>query len=145
MVELADFMAYLDQVVSGLDLHVFKYHKHSNQIKNSTCMRANLIYDFIKTKKVCVSTGNRTLCNIFVNSPPQLAAANANVQDLLQIGQKGTERMLSYVRQYVLEPPTELRQKRTRQKLKTFTKTKTTISRLNTRLKQATLLLSRVY
>ena len=43
MVKLADFMAYLDQVVSGLDLHVFKYHKHSNQIKNSSCMRANLI------------------------------------------------------------------------------------------------------
>ena len=76
-------------------------------------------------------------CNIFVDSPPQLPAAN--IQDLLQIGQKGTERMLSYVRQYVLEPPTELRQKRTRQKLKTFTKNKTTTSRLNTRLKQATL------
>ena len=53
--------------------------------------------------------------------------------------------MLSYVRQYILEPPTELRQKRTRQKLKTFTKTKTTTSRLNTRLKQATLLLSSAY
>ena len=105
---------YLDQVVSGLDLHVFKYHKHS--VKNSTCMRANLIYNFIKTKKLfCVSTGNRTLCNIFVDSPPQLPAAN--IQDLLQIRQKGTERMLSYVRQYVLEPPTELRQKRTKQKL----------------------------
>ena len=67
MVELADFMAYLDQVVSGLDLHVFKYHKHSNQIKNSTCMRANLIYNFIKVKKLfCVSTGNRTLIFLLI-------------------------------------------------------------------------------
>ena len=143
MVELSDFMSYLDSVVSGLDSHVFKYYRPSNQVKNSTCIRANLIYDFIKTKGVFCSTGNKTLCNIFVDSPPQLAVAN--VQDLLQISKKGKEHMLSYIRQYILEPPTELRQKRTRQKLKTFTKTKNTTTRLNTRLKQATLLLSSAY
>ena len=42
-VELADFMAYLYSIVSGLDLHVFKYYKHSNPTKNGTCMRANLV------------------------------------------------------------------------------------------------------
>ena len=46
------------------------------------------------------------------------------MQDILQISQKGTERMLSYVRQYVLEHPTELKQKRARQKLKTSATTK---------------------
>ena len=29
MVELSDFMAYLDSVTSGLDSHVFKHHKLS--------------------------------------------------------------------------------------------------------------------
>ena len=53
--------------------------------------------------------------------------------------------MLSYVRQYALDPPTEQRQKRRRQKLKTFTVRKDTSKRLNTRLKQATILLSSAY
>ena len=53
--------------------------------------------------------------------------------------------MLSYVRQYALDPPTEQRQKRRRQKLKTFTVRKDTTKRLNTRLKQATMLLSSAY
>ena len=144
MVELADFMAYLDSIMSGLDSHVFKFYKPNNQKKNSTCIRANLLYDFIKMKELfSTKAGNRPLCNHFVDSPPQLAVAN--VQDLLHISQKGKERMLSYVRQYILEPPTELKQKRTRQKLKTFTNTKSTTTRLNTRLKQATLLLSSAY
>ena len=54
MVGLADFVAYLDSVVSSLDLHVFKYYKHSDPTKNSTCMRANLV---IRT--LCTSSGNR--------------------------------------------------------------------------------------
>ena len=53
--------------------------------------------------------------------------------------------MFSYIRQYALVPPTELQQKRKRQKPKTFTKSKDTSKKLNTKLNQATLLLSSAY
>ena len=78
------------------------------------------------------------LCNIFIDNPPTLAAAN--VEDLLQIHSKGSERMFSYIRQYALEPPTEIQQKR-RQELKTFSTPDKTSKELN----QATLLLSKAY
>ena len=82
-------------------------------------------------------------CNIFVDSPPQLP--NVNTEDLLQIAEKGRERMLLYVRQYTLVPPLEIRQKRRRNKLKTFTKARDTSKKLNTKLNQATLMLSSAY
>ena len=53
--------------------------------------------------------------------------------------------MLSYVRQYTLVPPLEIRQKRRRNKLKTFTKARDTSKKLNTKLNQATLMLSSAY
>ena len=53
--------------------------------------------------------------------------------------------MFSYIRQYTLVPPTEIQEKRQRQKLKTFTKTKDTSRKLNTKLNQATLVLSSAY
>ena len=77
-------------------MYVLKYYEHSDPTKNSTCMRANLV---IRT--FCTSFGNRKLCNNFVDLPLQLPAAN--IQDIFQISQKGTECMLSYVRHYVLE------------------------------------------
>ena len=85
----------------------------------------------------------RKLCNVFVDSPPELL--DASIEDLLSMSKIGQTRMFSYIRQYALEPPTELQQKRRRQKLKTFTKNKDTSKKLNTKLNQATLLLSSAY
>ena len=144
MVELSDFMAYLDTVTSGLDSHVFKHHKIKDYTKKTSCTRANILYRLIKEKKIFSDTLNtRKLCNLFVDSPPELLAAN--VEDLLSISTIGKERMFSYIRQYTLVPPTEIQEKRRRQKLKTFTKTKDTSRKLNTKLNQATLLLSSAY
>ena len=83
------------------------------------------------------------LCNIFVDNPPTLEAAK--IDDLLCIHVKGHERMFSYIWQYTLVPPKELKQKRRRQKLKTFSKTKDTSQKMTTKLNQATLLLSSAY
>ena len=85
----------------------------------------------------------RQLCNIFMDSPPELL--EVNIEDLLSISKVGQKRMFSYIRQYTLVPPTEIRQKRKRQKLKTFSKTKDTSKKRNTKLNQATLLLSSAY
>ena len=145
MVDLADFMAYLDVVVTGLDVQLFKHHKqHEQTDKGNISARANILYTLLQTKRLFHHVGElRELQNVFVDSPPQLP--QQNIDDLLSITKKGTDRMLSYVRQYALDPPTEQRQKRRRQKLKTFTVRKDTTKRLNTRLKQATMLLSSAY
>ena len=89
MVELSDFMAYLDTVTSGLDSHVFKHHKIKDYTKKTSCTRANILYRLIKEKKVFSDILNtRKLYNLFVDSPPpppELLAAN--VEDLLQFPQ----------------------------------------------------------
>ena len=38
MVELADFIAYLDQVVSGLDLYIFTHHRQQSNQKQYNVM-----------------------------------------------------------------------------------------------------------
>ena len=91
----------------------------------------------------CDNNKARQLCNIFIDSPPELL--EVNIDDLLSISKVGQKRMFSYIRQYTLVPPMELRQKHKRQKLKTFSKTKDTSKKLNTKLNQATLLLSSAY
>lgn len=53
--------------------------------------------------------------------------------------------MFSYIRQYALQPPTEIQQKQKQQKLKTFSTPNKTCKKLNTKLNQATLLLSKAY
>ena len=143
MVEMADFMAYLDTVVTGLDAHVFKLQKGKVVNKKKCCTRRNLISDLLNDKHIFKLHDKRILCNIFVADPPTLEALN--VQDLLSIRQKGRERMFSYIRQHTLIPPTESKQKRRRQKLKTFTKTRDSARKMTTKLNQATLLLSSAY
>ena len=120
MVDLADLMAYLDVVVTGLDVQLFKHHKeHEQTDKGNISARANILYTFLQTKRLFHDVGElREVQNVFVDSPPQLP--QQNIDDLLSIAQKGIDRMLSYVRQYALDPPTEQRQKRRRQKLKTY-------------------------
>ena len=105
--------------------------------KNST--RAKLIYRLISNKSLFSHThDSKPLCNIFTDNPPPLAVTNR--ENMLQIQSKGSERMFPYIRQYALEPPTEIKQKRRRQKLKTFTTPNKISKKLNSKLNQATLL-----
>lgn len=111
MVELSDFMAYLDTVTSGLDAHVFKHIKCKEYVKKRCCTRPNILYKLMKDKCIFSNTNHaRSLCNIFVDSPPELLVAN--IEDLLSISKTGRDRMFSYIRQYTLVPPTEIQQKR---------------------------------
>lgn len=110
MVELSDFMAYLDEVVTGLDSHVFKKHKHKVLNKKKDSTRAKILYRLMNDKGLFSNVSDeKPLSNIFIDNPPNLAAANS--EDLLNIHSKGNERMFSYIRQYALEPPTEIKQK----------------------------------
>ena len=83
------------------------------------------------------------LRNIFTDNPPTVPPEN--IKDLLRMAEAGRERMFSYIRQHKLVPPTEIRQKRTRQKLKTFACKKEANKQLKTQLQQATTLLSSAY
>ena len=98
MIELADFMAYLDCVVSGLDSYTFKYHSDVEHDKktSSTC-RARLVYNEL-VKHGLFSTPNepRTLCNIFVETCKPLD--KSNITDLLRISDIGKERMFTYIK-----------------------------------------------
>ena len=42
MVEMADFMAYLDEVVTGLDSHVYKIDKDKVVNRKQNCTRKKL-------------------------------------------------------------------------------------------------------
>ena len=140
---MADFMAYLDTVVTGLDSRVFKMNKEKVVNRKQYCTRKYYIFNLISDKQIFKLHENRMLCNIFVDNPPILAAANA--QNLLSIHEKGHEQMFSYIRQHTLIPATELKEKRCRQKLKTFTIAKDFTRKMTTKLNQATLLLTSAY
>ena len=112
--------------------------------KKIYCTRRNILFTLISNKHIFKLCPKRSLCNVFVDDRQALAAA-ANIQDLLCIYQKGKERILSYIRQYILVSPKELKQKRRRQKLSTFTKIKDSARKMTTELNQATLLLSSAY
>ena len=144
MVNLADFMAYLDSVCTGLDSCIPRKCKQKEADNQLTCTRAKLVHSIIE--RACIFSQKlqtQQLRNIFIDSPPTLPPEN--IKDLLRIAEAGRERMFSYIRQYTLDPPTEIRQKRTRQKLKTFACKKQTNKQLKTQLQQATTLLSSAY
>ena len=134
MVELAGFMAYLETVLSGVDSYVFKYHTDREYEKKSSTSRTRLVHAMIR-KLNLFSTPHihRSLHNVFSEKSQMLDASN--VKNLLEISSVGNTKMNAYIKQYILVPPTEVRQKRTRSKLQTFTKKKETHKRLNTKIK----------
>ena len=78
----------------------------------------------------------RKLKNTFSANAPDLS--NENRYDLLRICTVGTLRMISYIRPYILTPPTEIPQKRLRRKLKSFSKSKVTIRSQKSKLARLT-------
>ena len=145
MVELADFMAYLDTMMSGFEEYVFKWNKSKQYEKNDVGARSKILFELISNVNLFSHDGTckRPLKNVFVEGPPKLE--ESNITDLLSVTIKGRERMMSYVRQYVLNPPTELRQKRKRQKLRSFTKQRSSNAKLRTEANQTALLLASAY
>ena len=132
MVSLADFMAYLDNACTGLDSCIPTKHKKKEADSQLACTRAKLVYSIIE--RACIFSQKvqiEPLRNVFVDNP---TLPPENIKDLLRIAEAGRDRMFSYIRQYALVPPTEIRQKRTRQKLKTFACKKQTNKQLKTQL-----------
>lgn len=79
MVELSDFMAYLDSVMTGLDCEVFIRYKRKEYVKKG---HSNMLYSLMRDKSLFSNTCTpRKLCNVFVDAPPELL--DANIEDLL--------------------------------------------------------------
>ena len=146
MIQLADFMSYLDSVISGFEGYVLVLHKFKDYEKQYDYSRTQVVFNLIKDVGLFIATADsdtKALSNAFVDSPPKLDSTN--ISDLLSISSIGQQRMMSYVKQYVLTPPKELQQKRKRQKLKTFSMNKPSNSKLKSEVNQTSLLLSSAY
>lgn len=140
-VELGNFMAYLDTVVSGWEQRLFKTIRISERKDDGARATVMMTEEIQKAINFDLSE-TAVLRNVFSAKPQELDRASRN--DLLSISSVGKERMMSYVCQYALVPPTETPQKRTRKKLRTFT-VKTTVNKERVKVKQATRLLTCAY
>ena len=52
MVELADFMEYLDSIMSGIETCVFQFHKNTEYQKKKDNTRAKLLFTLISEKHI---------------------------------------------------------------------------------------------
>ncbi len=131
----------MDKVVDGfeglLSVHTAAQKQSS---KRFVCQRATILQNFIKDGMLFSSTSpeERTLCNVFSNKPPKLTSEVIN--DLLNFGQIGLQRMNTFIRQYILTPPREIppQKKKRSQKLQTFTSKPDTARTKKTKIKQLT-------
>ena len=125
IVELANFMAVLRKIFKGLTSYMFQYDSEKKSYdKQTTTLYAKSVYKLITESEVFAQNG-RKLSNVFTSCAPDLDAEQR--EHLLKVKETGKSRMATYIRQYILEPPSEIRQKRKRNKLKTFSKAKSNI------------------
>ena len=96
-VELADFIAYADKVVSGLQKYL-NTDNSSYQVKRYTCQRATIIDGLLKDTPLFQNTEHE-LSNIFTSKPNKLKEHQA--RDLSAITTVGTKRMEQYCKDYI--------------------------------------------
>ena len=139
VVELSNFLAYLENVVSCFCSDVGKTRK--SKIVHDTHL-PTIVTDLVEKSLDLKCLDAVELHNVFAHCPKSLDKPTRS--DLLDIRNAGRRRLVSYVRQYALCPPTEVPGKCSRQKLRTFT-TRTWISREKAKVQKATRLLENAY
>ena len=117
-------MAYLDKIVSGVEKEVFKFSSRKTFFGKSKLSYTTNILAKIENLSLFSEIENRNLATLLPDKPLKLSPDQEH--DLLNISRTGKERMLTYIRQFVLVPPKEVPQPRKRNKLKCFTKTRVT-------------------
>ena len=115
-VELADFIAYADRIVTGLHTYLNK-HDPDYQIKRYTSQRATIICSLLQDAPL-FQNKEQLLSNIFTTKPIKLSEHQA--RDLSMITMVGEEHMTKYCQDYILgnEP---LKKRKKNSKLHTFT------------------------
>ena len=128
-VQLADFMAYLDVLLRGVE-HYVSRNKAMVTDKNRrgyVLQRANRINQMTPIKTIFDSL-SRVLSNVFVRKPKKLDSMQR--KDLMNIITIGTKRLHTFMKQYILH--TEPTTKRKRQRIRTFTNTTKTQTQAKT-------------
>ena len=125
-VELADFMSYLDRVVTGFEGLRFR-NKQKETVsyrKRHLCQRTTRMINMLSDVSLFnQSTTKSSLCNPLSNDKKK-TLDSSTIHDLLNIFKIGSERMEQFISQYILPPPStgpRKRRKRNR-KLATFTR-----------------------
>ncbi len=106
-VELADFLSYLDTIVHSLKAFLHHYRASpSEQRKRYICQRTTRMIPLLEDVTLFrTSTEEVTqLSNIFDSTPKQLDSSC--IHDLLTFQTVGADRLVTYVKQYIL-PTTE--------------------------------------
>jgi hypothetical protein len=136
VISLANFMAMLDSIDRKLGGYVSKYSSRKssdNLIANESMLG---ISEKVKGAQIFETNSKRKLCNVFSSKPPTLD--NEQRKDLLRVQEEGKARMKTYIKQYIMEPPAEIRKKRIQQKLKTFSKPKNNIRQQQSKVSRLT-------
>ena len=135
-VQLADFMAYLDVVLSGVEEWVSRNKANTTAEYNKKFVqqRAYRIANLPSMKSMFNDTNDKPLRNVFSDKHKKLDSVQ--IKDLLGILKIGTVRLVSYVRQHILK--SEKPVKRKRQPIKTFTCKKSTQTQNKSLLKNVT-------
>ena len=128
-VELADFMAYADKLVTGLHAYLNK-DDPDYQTKRYSCQRATIIGGILQDAPL-FQNKEQPLSNIFSVKPTKLNEHQVN--DLSMIATVGKERMTKYCEDYVLgnEP---LKKRKKNSKLHTFTSRPATTREQNSKV-----------
>ena len=138
-VTLANFMAFLDKIMSGMEQIVFKFSKRKSYHYYTVSKYVNLMHDKLRSKGIFSLSQTRKLKNILNEKSHELT--NEQCFDLLNVAQIGKERMCTYIKQYIFNPPLEVPKKRRRRKLKTFTRQKATKQSQTSKVSRLTKLL----
>ena len=130
-VELADFIAYTERIVTGLHAYLNK-DDPDYQIKRYTCQRATIISGLLQDAPL-FQNKEQLLSNIFSAKPTKLSEHQA--RDLSIISTVGKERMTKYCKNYVLGNES-LKKRKKNSKLHTFTPQPATTREQNSKVKQ---------
>ena len=130
-VELADFIAYADRIVTGLHTYLNK-NDPNYQMKRYTCQRATVIGNLLQDAPL-FQNKEQLLSNIFSTKPVKLSEHQA--RDLSIITTVGKERMTKYCEDYVLGNES-LKKRKKNSKLHTFTPRSVTSREQNSKVKQ---------
>ena len=122
-VELSNFMSYLDKVVQGFELLVYRYKQTEpvqQRNKRFICQRTTRMINLVKDVPLFVIS-ETAVALINILCVEQKVDSNV-AQDLLSITQIRSTRMVQFVQEYILPLPTGPRKRRKRlRKLTTFT------------------------
>ena len=134
-INLASFMAYLDSTVKLLDSRIFSHIRPSTTASESKVKRSNdytqAMWDTLK--KVDIFS-NKSVANLINICKPETVIPTENRADLLAISETGHVKMTMFIKKFILKDASMKNEKRSKKKLRTFSKRKATNRQKNSKV-----------